>query len=101
MYVRPSKLILFYRDRPGVDSVTGELSPLPQEVMTILPVDIRAGTPGPIAANTQTGCWTVSAATHRCRTCCKSALFCSTSCEEEPSQSSAPLSQITPARKPQ
>jgi len=86
-YVPSSKLILFYRDRPGADSVTGELSPLPLEVTNVLPVDIRAGTPGPIAGNTPTSCWTVSAATHRCHTCCKGPLFCSTSCKQERPQS--------------
>ena len=87
VYVRPSKLILFYRDRPGTDSVTGELSPLPLEVANVLPVDIRAGTSGPIGGSTPASCWTVSAAAHRCHTCCKGPLFCSTSCKEESSQS--------------
>ena len=87
IYFRSSKLILFYRDRSGADSVTGELSPLPLEVTNVLPVDIRAGTPGPIAGNTPTSCWTVSAATHRCHTCCKGPLFCSTSCKQERPQS--------------
>ena len=87
MYVETSKLILFYRDQPGADSVTGELTPLSLEVTNVLPVDIRAGTPGPIAESPSTNCWTVSAATHRCHTCCKGPLFCSTSCKEEPSQS--------------
>ena len=87
MYVESSELVLFYRDRPGADSVTGELFPLPQEVTNVLPLDIRAGTPGPIAENTPASCWTVSAATHRCHTCCRGPLFCSTSCKEEPSQS--------------
>jgi len=87
VYVPSSKLILFYRDRPGADSVTGELSPLPLEVTNVLPVDIRAGTPGPIEGNTPTSCWTASAATHRCHTCCKGPLFCSTSCKQEPSRS--------------
>ena len=80
IYARSSKLILFHRERPGTDSVTGELSPLPLEVMNVLPVDIRAGTSGPIAEGAPTSCWTVSAATHRCHTCCKGPLFCSTSC---------------------
>jgi hypothetical protein len=87
VYVGPSKLILFYRDQPGMESVTGELSPLPLEVSNVLPVDIRAGTPGPIGGNTPASCWMVSAATHRCRTCCMGPLFCATSCKEEPSQS--------------
>jgi len=87
MYVQSSELVLFYRDRPGADSVTGELSPLPLEVKNVLPVDIRAGTSGPIAESTSTSCWTVSAATHRCHTCCRGPLFCSMSCKEEPSQS--------------
>jgi len=87
VYVRPSKLILFYRDRPGTDSVTGELSPLPLEVANVLPVDIRAGTSGPIGGSTPASCWTVSVAAHRCHTCCKGPLFCSTGCNEEPSQS--------------
>ena len=87
IYFQSSKLILFYRDESGAGSVTGELSPLPLEVTNVLPVDIRAGTPGPIARDTLTSCWTVSAATHRCHTCCEGPLFCSTSCEEEPSQS--------------
>src|SRR5436309_927944 len=52
IYYQSSKLILFYRDRSGADSVTGELSPLPLEVTNVLPVDIRAGTPGPIARDT-------------------------------------------------
>jgi len=87
IYVPSSKLILFYRERSGADSVTGELSPLPLEVTNVLPVDIRAGTPGPIAGNTPASCWTVSAATHRCHTCCKGPLFCSTSCKQERPQS--------------
>jgi hypothetical protein len=87
MYVQSSELILFYRDRSGADSVTGELSPLPLEVTNVLPVDIRAGTSGPIEANAPTSCWTVSAATHRCHTCCKGPAFCSTTCKEQPSQS--------------
>jgi len=98
IYYQSSKLILFYRDRSGADSVTGELSPLPLEVTNVLPVDIRAGTPGPIARDTLTSCWTVSAATHRCHTCCEGPLFCSTSCEEEPSQSAG---RATRARRPQ
>ena len=88
VYSRSSTLILFHRDRPGTDSVTGELSPLPVEVTNVLPVDIRAGTSGSIADGTPTSCWTVSAATHRCHTCCKGPLFCSTSCKEEPAQGS-------------
>ena len=102
VYVGPSKLILFYRDRLGTDSVTGELSPLPLEVANVLPVDIRAGTSGPIGENTPASCWTVSAATHRCHTCCKGPLFCSTRCKEEPSQSAgghSPLSTVAPAQK--
>ena len=87
VYAPSSKLILFYRERPGADSVSGELSPLPVEVTNVLPVDIRAGTPGPIAGNTPTSCWTASAATHRCHTCCKGPLFCSTSCKQERPQS--------------
>jgi len=98
MYVPSSKLILFYRERPGADSVTGELSPLPLEVTNVLPVDIRAGTPGPIAGNTPTSCWTASAATHRCHTCCKGPLFCSTSCKQEPSRSAEePSSALHPS----
>ena len=84
IYFRSSKLILFYRDRPGTGSVTGELAPLPLGVTNVLPVDIRAGTPGPISRDTPPGCWTVSAATHRCHTCCDGPLFCSTSCKQEP-----------------
>jgi len=95
MYVPSSKLILFYRERAGADSVTGELSPLPLDVMNVLPVDIRAGTPGPIEANPPTSCWTVSAATHRCHTCCKGPLFCMTSCEQEPSQSAGSHSPLS------
>ena len=83
IYFQSSKLILFYRDQSGAGSVTGELSPLPLEVTNVLPVDIRAGTPGPIARDTLTSCWTVSAATHRCHTCCEGPLICSTSCKEE------------------
>jgi len=100
IYFQSSKLILFYRDQSGAGSVTGELSPLPLEVTNVLPVDIRAGTPGPIARDTLTSCWTVSAATHRCHTCCEGPLFCSTSCEEEPSQS-AGRALSTRARRPQ
>ena len=84
VYVGPSKLILFYRDQAGVESATGELAPLPLEVANVLPVDIRAGTSGPIGGSTPASCWTVSAATHRCHTCCKGPLFCSTSCKEKP-----------------
>ena len=87
IYFPSSKLILFYRDRSGPGSVTGRLSPLPLGVTNVLPVDIRAGTPGPISRNTPPGCWTVAAATHRCHTCCEGPLFCSTSCKEELSQS--------------
>ncbi len=87
VYVGSSRLILFYRDRPGTDSMTGELSPLPLEVANVLPVDIRAGTSGPIGGSTPASCWTVSVAAHRCHTCCKGPLFCSTGCNEEPSQS--------------
>ena len=87
IYAQSSKLILFRRDRPGTDSVTGELSPLPLGVMNVLPVDIRAGTSGPIGGGATPSCWTVSAAMHRCHTCCKGPLFCSTSCKEGPSQS--------------
>ena len=87
VYFRASKLILFYRDQSGAGSVTGEISPLPLEVTNVLPVDIRAGTPGPIAEDTPPGCWTVAAATHRCHTCCEGPLLCSTGCKEEGSQS--------------
>jgi hypothetical protein len=86
IYFRSSKLILFYRDQSGAGSVTGELSPLPLEVANVLPVDIRAGTSGPISGDTTVSCWTVSAATHRCHSCCEGPLICSTSCNEEPSQ---------------
>jgi len=86
IYSQASKLILFHRDRAAADSVTGELSPLPLEVTNVLPVDIRAGTPGRIAKGAS--CWTVAAATHRCHTCCEGPLFCSTSCKEPPAQGS-------------
>jgi hypothetical protein len=84
VYYPSSKLILFYRDPSGPGSVTGQLSPLPLGVTNVLPVDIRAGTPGPLSRDTPAGCWTVSAATHRCHTCCEGPLFCSTSCKQEP-----------------
>jgi len=90
IYTPSSKLVLFYRDGSGTDSVTGELSPLPLEVMNVLPVDIRAGTPGPVGGDPPTSCWSVAAEIHRCHTCCRGPVFCSTSCKGEPSPSGGP-----------
>lgn len=81
-YSGASRLAHFHRPEAGAPSAVGELSPLPLEVTNVLAVDIRADTPGDINApeHALTGCWTVTVGADRCRTCCRSATFCSTQC---------------------
>ncbi len=80
VYYQASRLVHFHRGREGTER--GELTPLPLEVVNVLPVDLRAGKPeridrelAPVA-----GCWHVALAADTCRTCCRSARACSTDC---------------------
>jgi hypothetical protein len=79
IYTRTSRLVQFHRTRG--QTATGVLSPLPLEVTNVLPVDIRAGTPGPIGRERPlTGCWHVDVGTDVCRTCCNSPIACAAEC---------------------
>jgi len=80
VYARESRLVHFHRDRPHGPSRVGELTPLPEQVTTVLPLDIRAGTPGPLTEFRVVNCWRVSTAEESCRTCCRSSEACSTDC---------------------
>jgi hypothetical protein len=81
VYYRDSRLVHFHRI--GGKTETGELAPLPLEVVNVLPPDPRAGTPGPIAPEESpvTGCWRVALARDTCRTCCRSQFACSSTCQ--------------------
>lgn len=80
IYYGASRLVHFHG--PAGAPAVGELSPLPLEVANVLPIDLRAGTPGSIQPEIppQTGCWTVVVDGGRCRTCCRSAYACSSEC---------------------
>jgi hypothetical protein len=92
VYYDASRLVHFHRTPEGTER--GELSPLPLEVVNVLPLDIRAGTPGRIDPEfpPSTGCWHVRLERHTCRTCCKSSLACSTACRADGGEAQAPAS---------
>jgi len=80
VYYRDSRLVHFHRDAAGTTAVK-EVVPLPTPLVNVLPVDIRAGTPGPLGVDAPlTNCWTVDLAPGHCRTCCVGPLSCATSC---------------------
>ena len=81
VYYGRSRLVHFHGQGP--ETRVGELSPLPLEVANVLPVDLRAGTPGSIQPEVawQTGCWHVDVEDTRCRTCCRSPIACASECK--------------------
>jgi hypothetical protein len=80
IYTRASRLVHFHQ--VGSRTSMGVLSPLPLEVTNVLPVDVRAGTPGPISRGRPlTGCWHVDVGANVCRTCCNSPLACAAECQ--------------------
>jgi len=82
VYYRESKLVYFHRDPATGTTTWNEVVPLPTPILNVLPLDLRAGTPGPQAAGGPlTNCWSVDLADGRCRTCCVSSVNCSTSCD--------------------
>jgi hypothetical protein len=82
VYYRDSRLVYFRRDPATGTTTVKEVTPLPMEVLNVLPLDLRAGTPGPGAAGGPlTNCWSVDLADGRCRTCCVGPVDCSTSCD--------------------
>lgn len=81
IYYPASRLVHFHRDPAANQTSESELTPLPTEVVNVLDVDLRAGTPGPISPEgPTTNCWTVRLTNGSCRTCCRGSLRCSTSC---------------------
>jgi hypothetical protein len=84
VYYDASRLVHFHRT--GDVTRTGELSPLPLEVVNALPLDLQAGTPGTIQPEIppQTGCWHVDVEGIPCRTCCKGTFACVSGCHEPP-----------------
>jgi hypothetical protein len=84
IYYEASRLAHFHRDPETGRTVVGELSPLPTPLVNVLPLDIRAGTPGPIDADEPgpplAQCWTVPVGNAMCRTCCRTSDACSTQC---------------------
>ena len=79
VYYQDSRLVHFHR---AETTEQGELSPLPLEVVNVLPVDIRAGTPGRIDPETPllTGGGHVPVERDVCRTCRAAPRACSTDC---------------------
>jgi len=81
VYYRDSRLVHFHRGVTAATTTVKEVVPLPTPLVNVLPVDPRAGTPGPLDVNApMTNCWTVDLAEGHCRTCCVGSLSCSTSC---------------------
>jgi len=80
VYYQASRLVHFHRTPNG--SERGELSPLPLEVANVLPVDLRAGTPGRIDPEVppSASCWHVALERDECRTCCKTRFACAADC---------------------
>ena len=83
VYYGPSRLVYFHRSVPESPSFVGELSPLPNAVLNILPSDIRAGTPSNADAP-QPNCWDVQISHWSCRTCCVTGGACVGGCSVPP-----------------
>jgi hypothetical protein len=82
VYYRDSRLVYFHRDAATGTTTWKEVVPLPTPILNVLPLDLRAGTPGPQAAGGPlTSCWSVDLADGQCRTCCVGSVNCSTSCD--------------------
>jgi len=79
IYYLPSVVVQFHRPSPGAPSVSGQLTPLPNALLAVLPMDIQAGTP---ASGPDYGadCWKVSVAGKSCKTCCAGSMACVGSC---------------------
>jgi hypothetical protein len=78
VYYGESLLVHFHRDAETGETTVTRLSPLPTELVNVLGVDLRAGTPGPISRGTS--CWRIPAGSGTCRTCCRGPQRCATSC---------------------
>ena len=79
VYVGPSRLAHFHRDTPDAPSTVQEMTPIPTGLLQMLPYDMRANTPHPIAVR---GCWTVPSPAWSCRTCCAGLISCETECAQ-------------------
>ena len=79
VYYISSRLVYFHRSVPESPSFVGELSPLPNAVLNILPTDIRAGTPHK-EDTPQPNCWDVGISHWNCRTCCVTGGACVGGC---------------------
>src|SRR5262245_18207772 len=83
VYTRRSVLAYFHRPEAGAPSVVSEVTPLPAPLLQMLPSDLRAGTPAPIAPG-NANCWTVPIAGKSCRTCCLTTQACTGQCTAPP-----------------
>jgi hypothetical protein len=81
VYVRSSLLTMIRRPAPDAPSVVGELTPLPQAVLDVLPGDLRSGTPVGEANGPTSNCWTVPTGAEACRTCCRGPEACVIDCQ--------------------
>ena len=80
IYYLRSVVVQFHRPSPGAPSVAGQLTPLPDAILAILPADIQAGTP-PRPPESGADCWTVSVGAQLCKTCCAGPMACVGSCK--------------------
>jgi hypothetical protein len=82
IYYLRSVLAQFHRPSADAASVLGELTPLPNAVLNVLPQDLAAGTPDQTgSAQVGADCWNVSVGSSDCRTCCASVEACIGSCK--------------------
>jgi hypothetical protein len=77
-----SRVAYFRRTDEDEPSLVGEVSPMPGQILDLLPADIRAGTPGPpVDEPVDTICWRVPVGDDSCRTCCLSPGACIAECK--------------------
>jgi hypothetical protein len=77
-----TRVAYFHRTDEDEPGTMGEVSPMPGQILDILPADIRAGTPGPpVGEPVDTTCWRVPVGDDSCRTCCLSAGACIAECK--------------------
>ena len=79
IYYLRSVVVQFHRPSPGAPSTSGQLTPLPNALLAVLPMDIQAGTP-PSGPEYGADCWTIPVGGQPCKTCCAGPMACVGSC---------------------